>query len=105
MRPKFDKAAIKTAKSFAKNCKCFLYNKNLCNNKNFKMLFKFKFSLFLFIEIHLVFDYFSNSGSIRNCFSSHKTQPFIVKDVVFSVLSKLLMYTFCQLEEPGSKLR
>ena len=32
-----DKAAIKTAKSLAINCKCFLSNKNLCNNKNFKM--------------------------------------------------------------------
>ena len=33
-----DKAAIETAKSLAKNCKCFLFNKNLCNTKNFKMV-------------------------------------------------------------------
>ena len=32
-----DKAAIKTAKSLAKDCKGFPSNKNLCITKNFKM--------------------------------------------------------------------
>ena len=40
----FDKAAIKTVKSLAKDCKCF--HKNLFKIKNFKMIIIFMEALF-----------------------------------------------------------
>ena len=43
----FDKAAIETAKSLAKDCKCFHSNKNLCKTKNSKM------SIFSSVEKHI----------------------------------------------------
>ena len=42
----FDKAAIKTVKSLAKDCKCFHSNKNLFKIKNFKMIIIFMEALF-----------------------------------------------------------